>query len=94
MNYNRAYEMFNYMMQFALDNGMTSYQSDLMHDAAWLSEAEAIGNPVEFLWVVKSNGCGTWLWNCVGDVPSMVTSDTGAKVIIKYDGNTWTFDKQ
>lgn len=94
MKYNHAFEMFADMMQFALNNGMTSYQSDLMHDAVQLNNAEAMGDPVEFLWLVKSCGCGTWLWNCAGDIPSIVTSDTGAKATIKYDGTYWTFDKQ
>lgn len=94
MEYNRAFEMFADMMNFALDNGMTSYQSDLMHDAVQLSEVEAIGDPVKFLWVIKSGGCGTWLWNCANDIPSMVAFDAGAKAIIEYDGTCWTFDKQ
>lgn len=94
MKFDNAYEMFNDMMQFALDNGMTSYQSDLMHDAVQLNSVEVMGDPSEFLWLVKSNGCGTWLWNCASDIPSIVTSDTGAKAVIKYDGNRWTFDKQ
>lgn len=94
MKFDHAFEMFNTMMQFALNNGMTSYQSDLMHDAVSLSKAEEIGDPIEFLWVVKSNGCGTWLWNTSGEIPSIVTSDTGAKVVIKFDGGCWTFYKQ
>lgn len=94
MKYNYVYEMFNDMMNFALTNGMTSYQSDLMHDAVQLNEVEAIGDPVKFLWIVKSNGYGTWLWNCANDIPSVVSSNTGAKAVIEYDGDCWTFDKQ
>lgn len=94
MKYNRAYEMFSDMMNFALANGMTSYQSDLMHDAVELANTEHIGNPVEFMWIVKSNGCGTWLQNVCGYTPEIIHGDTGAKVIIKYDGNCWTFEEQ
>ena len=95
MKYNRAHEMFNDMMNFAISNGMTAYQSDLMHDAALLERTENSKMAITFLWVVKSNGCGTWMWDmAVSEVPSIILNDTGAKVIIKYDGNSWTFDKQ
>ena len=94
MKYDHAFEMFNDMMNFALAHGMIAYQSDMMHDAVELSNAETLGDAVEFLWIVKSNGYGTWLWDRKHDIPNIVTNDTGAKAIIKYDGHSWTFDRQ
>ena len=92
--YNHAYQMFNDMMDFAIKYGMTSYQSDLMHDAVRLERAENLGEPEEFLWVVKSNGCGTWLWVCYDEIPSIIADDMGAKVASKYDGSIWTFEQK
>lgn len=95
--YNYAYEMFEDMMEFAIEHGMTYYQYDLMHDAAQLQRVEDDDEVTTFLWVVKSNGCGTWLWNCYGsglsEVPSIILGDAGAKAVIKYDGDGWTFNQ-
>jgi len=95
MEYNRAYEMFNDMMNFAIDNGMTSYHSDLMHDAVMLYNIDTNGEAANLLWVIKSNGCGTWLYDYSNkDVIDYITQDTGAKVNITFNGHTWTFEKQ
>ena len=95
MKYNRAYEMFHDMMDFAIAHGMTSYQSDLMHDAVWLQKVEDEAEATTLLWIVKSNGCGTWMWDMAGGViPSTLLNDSGAKVEIIYDGTGWTFKEQ
>lgn len=91
--YNYAYEMFEDMMEFAIEHGMTSYQSDLMHDAVRLERTETFGDPEEFIWVVKSNGCGTWLYRAGSDVHDVIINDAGAKAVIKYDGDGWTFNQ-
>ena len=95
MKYNRAYEMFNDMMEFAVAHGMTSYQSDLIHDAVWLQKVEDAKTPATLIWIVKSSGCGTWMWDMVGgEIPSTLLDAAGAKVEITYDGTGWTFNEQ
>lgn len=95
MKYNHAHEMFCDMMEFAVAHGMTSYQSDLMHDAVWLQKVEDEAEATTLLWIVKSNGYGTWMWDMAGGViPSTLLNDSGAKVEITYDGTGWTFKEQ
>lgn len=86
MKYDHAYEMFYEMMQFALANGMTSFQSDLMHDAVTLSDIEKVGEPAELMWGVKSNGYGTWLWNFKGGQMPETVANSGVNVLIRYYG--------
>jgi hypothetical protein len=93
--FNRAHEMFNDMMQFAIAHGIECYHSDLMHDAVTLTNIDDAEEPAVIIWVVKGNGCGTWMWNTTtgGSAPDFVTNDSGAKVELKYDGNVWTFNE-
>lgn len=92
MKYNHAHEMFCDMMEFAVTHGMTSCQSDLMHDAAWLQKVEDAKTPTILIWIVKSNGCGTWMWDIAGGaVPSTLLDDAGIRVDIIYDGTSWMF---
>lgn len=93
MKYDHAYEMFYDMMNFALRNGMTSYQSDLMHDAVELAHIGDNGEPADLIWVVKSDGCGTWLWNCGNiEMPDAIR-DSGINVEITYNGKHWTAER-
>lgn len=95
MKYNQAHEMFNDMMNFAVAHGMTSYQSDLMHDAVMLYNIDTNGEAANLLWVVKSNGCGTWLYDYSNkDIIDYIAKDTGAKANITFDGRVWTFEEQ
>ena len=93
MKYNRAHEMFNDLMNFALRNGMDSYQSDLMHDAVEICRIEDCGTPARLTWVVKSNGCGTWMWNHKDGEAPKVIEDSGVSVEIIYNGEYWTAER-
>lgn len=92
MKYNRVHHMFNDMMNFAIRNGMTSYQSDLMHDAVELCRIEDTYEAAELLWIVKSNGCGTWMWNYSDGMPPKSLTELGVNVHLKYYGDCWVAD--
>ena len=91
--FNKYYELFNPMAEFAIKNGMTSYHSDLMHDAITIYRLTENG-AWNMMFAARTTHCGTDFQDHItfGMMEQAGTFDPNRpKAIVKYDGEFFYF---